>query len=102
MNMLEALKAVWDQPETLAARPVTWNGVGVGILRIGDMFVIVTQAGLALSPIPGNETFGEWETVTTDTIDTEVENLQAAEKLVNHGKDPEPVVPDVQPDPTQP
>jgi len=97
--MLEALQAAWNQKETLAARPVTWKGMGVGIIGLGEMFVIVTKDGLALSPIPGDETFKEWETVTTEVIDEEIDVIVAsekmAEKLLNHGKDKVKVTPDV-------
>ena len=76
MNMIEALELAWNTPETLAVRPLSWKNSGVAILMVNSMFVLASEKGLALSPIPGQESFKEWESLTTEELEAEVTLIQ--------------------------
>lgn len=84
MNMIEALKLISapESIENVAARPVSWSGKGVGIIRVASMFVFASNGGFALAPLPGDECWADWETVTLEVIEAETDGINAANKAV--------------------
>ena len=74
MNMLDALKNTKENPQ-LMARPVSWIGKGAGITHQENIWVIFTENGLMVCPIPGDEIWNDWENVQDTIVEAEIEKL---------------------------
>lgn len=82
MNMLEALKVAYDNPETIGARPASWKGLPSAIFwsKEAKLFIILMPNGASPAPIPGEETWKEWETVSEDVVEKEIQDFLAQNK----------------------
>lgn len=88
MNMLEALKEVYEDASNKGARPVSWKGtascmVWADLKEDGQLWIVRTMEGFQVAPLPGPEVFENWEVVNLTTIleeqkpfESEIQKLQ--------------------------
>lgn len=85
MNMLDALKVAYDNPEVKGARPVSWNDKPCAIFWMEEakIFALASPQGLSLAPIPGDQTWTDWEVITDDDLQAQIDKFESDKANIN-------------------